>query len=146
MDYMIDNPMTFGDYPGADDPDITMECPCCHRVWNGYTMDGETIWEFEDCEMDDDPVQNGMCPICAWQNRTHKNEMEYIERHAMQKDVLEYWMDANRIDRDSADELWKMMVEHERDFLDELIDDYIEDGCQVDFVDWMLDGGANGRT
>lgn len=146
MQQVIDNPMTFGDYPCADEPVIEQECPRCHRTWEGYEVDGEIVWECGDYESIEDPVYNGMCPICAWKNRTHDDMIQYIERWKMQNDVLRYWLTSNHISGRACDDLWEIMKEHEPTYLAEIVSDYIEEKNQSDFVDWMLDGGANGNN
>lgn len=148
MDYMIDNPMTFGDYPGAEDAEITAVCPRCGRVWEGWTTmfhPDELLWDCEDFEYssDDDPIQNDSCPACVWERHSDQDEMEYIETRGLEQEVI-VWCLFDRavsscdIKSNRAREWWNMIREHEPDYLKEIIHDYIEEEEKSEFIEWLM--------
>lgn len=147
MERMIDNPMTFGDYPGAEEPEMTVVCPKCGRAWEGFESrrdDGELEWECEDFNYDwDFPIQNGMCPICAWEKHTVNDEFDYIESRGEESLVLNWFLfyrqtEKETISIDKARILWDGFKRNDPDGWKDVVHDYIVDREYSDFIDWMM--------
>lgn len=148
-----ENPMVLGgDYGEEDLPNQEVRCPHCGRVWSGYDYEDMTEW---DCTDDayvsafTYPVGNGVCRVCAFDERTVEQERAYIADREIHVDVLEYLLCNRSTGRiahyDAAKALWDALVDtvDERTCLwtNDLIHNFIADEAESDFIDWIMEGG-----
>ena len=148
-----ENPMVLGgDYGEEDLPDQEVVCPHCGRVWSGYAYEDPTEWDCTDDAYASAfiyPVGNGVCRVCAFDERTTEQERAYIADREMHVDVLEYFL-CNRSNGriahyDAAETLWDVLIDTEDDrtksWLNDLIHSFITDEAESDFIDWIMEGG-----
>lgn len=148
-----ENPMVLGgDYGEEDLPDQEVRCPHCGRVWSGYDYEDRTEWDCTDdayASAFTYPVGNGVCRVCAFDERTTEQERAYIADREMHVDVLEYLL-CNRSNGriahyDAAETLWDVLIDTEDDrtksWLNDLIHSFITDEAESDFIDWIMEGG-----
>lgn len=152
FDHEYENPMVIGDYGEEDQPTHNVRCPQCGRVWNGYEYEDEIEWECDDDSYTGSmlwPTSKHGCKICAWERRTVEQLRAYVEDRTLYVEVLEYLLCARKCSinhYDDAKALWDLLVETEdadiKDWMNELIGDYVHDKAKSDFVEWVMEGGV----
>ena len=148
-----ENPMILGgDYGEEDLPDQEVRCPHCGRVWSGYDSEDGTEWDCTDDAYASSftyPIGNGVCRVCAFDERTAEQERAYIADIEIHVDVLEYLLCNRSISRiyryDSAEALWNVLIDTEddrtRSWVNDLIHSFIADEAESDFIKWIMEGG-----
>lgn len=148
-----ENPMILGgDYGDEDSPDKEVRCPHCGRIWSGYDFEDRTEWDCTDDAYASTftyPAGNGICRVCALDERTTEQERAYIADREIHVDILEYLLcnrSTGRITRfDNAEVLWNVLVntedERTRLWVNDLIHSFISEEAESDFIDWIMEGG-----
>lgn len=159
MQGIIERQPSYIDYPGAESPDYSCACPRCGRIWEGWNtkleprdcfkFDNYVEWECDDVGLtthgDKTPVRNDMCRICAWEDHFEQDERAYIDQEVDKREVIAYCLKGTRhsrdFDVDAANYMFDTIANHDKEYMKELIRDFIEECEKDDFIDWLMGRG-----
>ena len=139
---MLENPMVMGET--ETEPDETMTCPHCGKVWDRV---GDT-WEAEgENTTEKRPVSGTRCRACALEEALgdEKTLLAFAKAYRLDSRAMKYAMvsiDTNAINDWIWDDVAALLREHNPALLAVCVSEYIEDNdyLKCELTDFAMEG------